>query len=617
MKKIALLTDGWKRFITYAWVHGIVEKIREMNQDVALYHFNCCGNWSRDEQHNEGEYNIFNLPDLSTFDGIVVDFSNIVDKEQFDKAVKLVRSYEVPVISIAHNIEGFYFSSVDNRWPVNEIMDHLYNVHGYRRFIFAGGPEDNFENVIRAEAYKECLVKFGLSEEENPCWYGDYHFECGVGFMNRVMESGMEFPDVFVCANDNIAAGICARAKELGLQVPGDFAVTGFDNLDKAAFFRPQITTVGYDREKIGGKCFEVLYDIWSGKEVPRHNYILPDCIYAESCGCANNGLIDYREHVKNQVLFGVKQQAAEEFLAELEGNLSKCETFNEMIEYIAEYVRTLDCDGFGIVIDKKLRLVDMSTKFPTIGYDRDDLVVSYVEEKGEKLEFSSVEELNRYMEENGSQNAYLFAPLHFKEQAWGYTFIKNARFLYGNPRIYEILSTVIGCAETLYKRKQLEWANQKLLDIYNKDPLTGVYNRIAYSNLIEPEYNKYKAMGARCAILFLDADKFKEINDNLGHEYGDLVLKKIANILSTRCPKDGYVFRFGGDEFILFYPKADAISMEELRKAFLADFKEQEIEVSMGFVLTDPDENKNLDDYLSLADKNMYEEKGIHHKKH
>ena len=55
----------------------------------------------------------------------------------------------------------------------------------------------------------------------------------------------------------------------------------------------------------------------------------------------------------------------------------------------------------------------------------------------------------------------------------------------------------------------------------------------------------------------------------------------------------------------------------QKLRKAFLADFKEQGIEVSMGFVLTDPDENKNLDDYLSLADKNMYEEKGIHHKKH
>ena len=617
MKKIALLSDGWKRLITYAWVHGIMEKIREMDQDVALYHYNCCGNWSRDELHNKGEYNIFNLPDLSTFDGIVVDCSNIVDKEQLDRVVDMLRTYDGPVISIGYNIEGFYFSSVDNRQPVLEIMEHLYHVHGYRRFVFAGGPEDNFENVIRAEAYKESLVKFGLDEKDNPCWYSDYHYENGVEYMNKVLESGMDFPDVFVCANDNIAAGICARAKEAGVEVPGDFAVTGFDNLDKAAFFRPQITTVGYDREKIGGKCFEVLSDIWAGKEVPMHNYILPDCMYAESCGCANNGRVDYREHAKNQVVTGVKQQAAEEFLAELEGNLSKCEKFVDMVGYVAEYVRTLDCDGFGIVIDKKLRLADMTTKFPSEGYDWDDLVVSYVEEKGEQLEFASVEELNRYMDENGSQNTYLFAPLHFREQSIGYAFIKNGRFLYANPRIYEILSTVMGSLESLYKRKQLEWANQKLLDIYNKDPLTGVYNRMAYTSLIEPEYSKYKAMGDRCAILFLDADHFKEINDSFGHEYGDLVLKKIANTLSARCPEGGYVFRFGGDEFILFYPMADEESIENLRKAFVADFKTQEIEVSMGFVLTDLDENKQLDDYLSVADKNMYEEKGDHHKKH
>ena len=118
-------------------------------------------------------------------------------------------------------------------------------------------------------------------------------------------------------------------------------------------------------------------------------------------------------------------------------------------------------------------------------------------------------------------------------------------------------------------------------------------------------------------AILFLDADHFKEINDSLGHEYGDLVLKKIANTLCARCPEDGYVFRFGGDEFILFCPRASEESVCMLREAFVSDFKAQEIEVSMGFVLTDFDENKQLDDYLSLADKDMYEEKGEHHRRH
>lgn len=68
MKKIALISDGWRRMITYAWVDGIIRRIRELDEDIALYQYNCYGNWSKDALHNTGEYNIYNLPDLSAFD---------------------------------------------------------------------------------------------------------------------------------------------------------------------------------------------------------------------------------------------------------------------------------------------------------------------------------------------------------------------------------------------------------------------------------------------------------------------------------------------------------------------------------------------------------------------
>ena len=77
MKKIALIMDGWKRFFTYAWSAGVLERIRETNEDVNLYIFNSSGDWSRDEDYNIGEYNIYRLPDLNDFDGIIVDLNNI------------------------------------------------------------------------------------------------------------------------------------------------------------------------------------------------------------------------------------------------------------------------------------------------------------------------------------------------------------------------------------------------------------------------------------------------------------------------------------------------------------------------------------------------------------
>ncbi len=62
-------------------------------------------------------------------------------------------------------------------------------------------------------------------------------------------------PDAIICANDNLAVGVCNRAEALGLSVPKDFKVTGFDNFDKAAYYTPRITTVSRIRENRSCGC--------------------------------------------------------------------------------------------------------------------------------------------------------------------------------------------------------------------------------------------------------------------------------------------------------------------------------------------------------------------------
>ena len=70
MRKIALIMEGWKRYITYAWPSGILQKMKETDEDINLYIFNSSGGWSLDEKYNTGEYNIHHLPDFKEFDGI-------------------------------------------------------------------------------------------------------------------------------------------------------------------------------------------------------------------------------------------------------------------------------------------------------------------------------------------------------------------------------------------------------------------------------------------------------------------------------------------------------------------------------------------------------------------
>lgn len=98
MKKIALLTDGWRKFIVYAWAEGIMRKIRKENLDMVLFQFNCFGNWSSDRENNQGEYNIFNLPDLTSYDGIIIDANNITDYEVLQNLIRMVRESGMPVL---------------------------------------------------------------------------------------------------------------------------------------------------------------------------------------------------------------------------------------------------------------------------------------------------------------------------------------------------------------------------------------------------------------------------------------------------------------------------------------------------------------------------------------
>ena len=84
-------------------------------------------------------------------------------------------------------------------------------------------------------------------------------------------------------------------------------------------YFRPQITTVFQDREEIGKLCVDVLLRIWEGKPVEERNYIPVTCIYGESCGCPNNGMVNYREYLREKIVATVKKDEDDSLLVELE----------------------------------------------------------------------------------------------------------------------------------------------------------------------------------------------------------------------------------------------------------------------------------------------------------
>ncbi len=98
----------------------------------------------------------------------------------------------------------------------------------------------------------------------------------------------------------------------------------------------------------------------------------------------------------------------------------------------------------------------------------------------------------------------------------------------------------------------------QDALQLAQKDPLTGICNRAALDEMMQRELSHARRQNSTCAMLILDIDHFKAINDKYGHIIGDCALKGIANMMQA-CKRDGdLLFRYGGEEFIVLMRETD-----------------------------------------------------------
>lgn len=149
-------------------------------------------------------------------------------------------------------------------------------------------------------------------------------------------------------------------------------------------------------------------------------------------------------------------------------------------------------------------------------------------------------------------------------------------------------------------------------------DDLTGLYNRRGFADLGEQYLKLARRTTRGVTMVFLDLDRFKTINDSLGHHVGDRALIKVADILRATFRRSDIVARLGGDEFAVLALEASGESAELLIDRLRERFREfnrasrepYQLSVSIGMARHDGDMRMRLEDLLAEADNAMYEEK-------
>lgn len=148
-----------------------------------------------------------------------------------------------------------------------------------------------------------------------------------------------------------------------------------------------------------------------------------------------------------------------------------------------------------------------------------------------------------------------------------------------------------------------------------HSDPLTGLYNRRYFDEALSGEINRSRRYGADFSLLFFDLDNFKRLNDSLGHQAGDMALKRVAEIILSKKRTEDVAARFGGEEIVLILPQTSKIKGLIIAERIRQEIEKAEMSIggktfhitASGGLAAFPLDARDARELVSCADKAMY----------
>jgi len=221
---------------------------------------------SRESYQNEVEC-VENLIKLKV-DGLILSLSQeTVDFSHFDE----VRNKEIPLVFFDRVCRTNEFSSViaDNSDAAKSITVHLHN-SGFKHIAHIAGPEKLYITKERISGYLRGLEENKSSFDEEHLVYCDLTQEGTVAALNKLLKA-REVPDAIFCVNDTAAFMVMRELKRKGFRIPGDIAITGFNNDFHSPFVEPTLTTIFHPTFELGEETARLLI-----KQIEAHNPYSP-----------------------------------------------------------------------------------------------------------------------------------------------------------------------------------------------------------------------------------------------------------------------------------------------------------------------------------------------------
>ena len=558
-----------------------------------------------------------------------------------------------PIVSIAVDLpfENVHYTISDCFKAYDKAVEHLVVEHGCKNigFISAAKTESK-EAVQRMTAFTKALNNHGLELNPNNIIEGYFVRNAAYEITREKYKSKNDITfDALISANDLMAEGVMKALLEIGVKIPKDVKIIGFDDSVRSSFTSPSLSTINQDIEGQGYEAAKIAHKILNGQKVPRETKVFAEPIYRQSCGCikANNTSFICRTH-EGQILpdTHINSQTIEDYTEsskEIVGIYTLLDTFQtnhtlrELFSSLPEICHQLKVSSMAVALyDEPVSFKkNEDIIIPEKAYLKDYIegnkhIIPYAE-KG--IEIDTRKNLIPETYVSTMSGVFIVHPIFAGERQYGYLVLQPTNFKFNIHHVYlKLIISAIANAydftQAIYKNQALTNRNEKLLknnqalNYQNTiDELTHVLNRRGFMDKAEKELKKAARNGKGGMVFFADMDGLKRINDNYGHKIGDLAIQTEARVLQEAFRATDIVGRLSGDEFAIVstgltkgYVSAIKTRIEQLNKVYSEQAElPLTLSLSLGYIPFTP-EKANLDTLLSEADEKLYEENEIKH---
>lgn len=240
----------------------------------------------------------------SKADGLVVLSRSLPDKE----LRAIARSMPVVVLAGRRTARQADVVKADNEGGAYALTKHLTDHHRYRSLVFLAGPAESPDGRERLAGFRTALADAGIEAKASNVIHGDFTEASGYRCVMDLLRRGGTLPEAIVGGNDQMAIGALSALDSLGIVVPRDIAVTGFDDVRLCRYVQPPLSTVSQPMRELGALCIQLLVErLENDRSTPCTSVLPTRVVLRESCGCGEASKVHPRaeESRRLQILKG------------------------------------------------------------------------------------------------------------------------------------------------------------------------------------------------------------------------------------------------------------------------------------------------------------------------